>query len=218
MNKFLPVCGATCLARGVKDGVVSTWQCYLHSLAEIGARGNARISTVFGPRAKTQSTGNWNQAVRTLAIRGALFTTATSNRIVLHFARIDRRYVIVWPQLRRSASRAAIAAAVDLVPAELVPELAFASTKMPPRFHERGGGNDDRDYVDYSAREGCRSRISEFGRQVTVNFKADADFDERGRGPCHDRFLAFGSTGYRLSYVPRPRGASPRQWSNKAGR
>jgi len=82
-------------------------------------------------------------------------------------------------------------------------------TKMPPRFHERGGGNDDRDYVDYSAREGCRSRISEFGRQVTVNFKADADFDERGRGPCHDRFLAFGSTGYRLSYVPRPRGASP---------
>ena len=91
-------------------------------------------------------------------------------------------------------------------------------TKMPPRFHERGGGNDDRDYVDYSAREGCRSRISEFGRQVTVNFKADADFDERGRGPCHDRFLGSGSTGYHLSYVPRPRGASPGQWSNKAGR
>ena len=49
------------------------------------------------------------------------------HRIVLHFARIDRRYVIVWPQLRRSASRATIAAAVDLALAEHVPELAFAS-------------------------------------------------------------------------------------------
>jgi hypothetical protein len=48
-------------------------------------------------------------------------------RIVLHFARIDRRYVIVWPKLRRSASRATIAAAVDLALAEHVPELAFAS-------------------------------------------------------------------------------------------
>ena len=49
------------------------------------------------------------------------------HRIVLHFARIDRRYVIVWPQLRRSASRATIAAAVDLALTEHVPELAFAS-------------------------------------------------------------------------------------------
>ena len=48
------------------------------------------------------------------------------DRIVLHFARIDRRYVIVWPQLSRSASRTTIAAAVDLALAEHVPELAFA--------------------------------------------------------------------------------------------
>ena len=47
--------------------------------------------------------------------------------IILHFARIDRRYVIVWPQLKRSANRATIAAAVDLALTEHVPELAFAS-------------------------------------------------------------------------------------------
>ena len=46
---------------------------------------------------------------------------------ILHFARIDRRYVIVWPQLKRSANRATIAAAVDLALTEHVPELAFAS-------------------------------------------------------------------------------------------
>jgi hypothetical protein len=32
-------------------------------------------------------------------------------------------------------------------------------------------------------------RGSEFSRQVAVDFEADADFDERRRGPSHDRFL-----------------------------
>jgi hypothetical protein len=57
---------------------VSTWECCLHCLAVIGAGRNARTSIVFGMHAKTQSTGNWNRAVRTLAIPGALFTTATT--------------------------------------------------------------------------------------------------------------------------------------------
>jgi hypothetical protein len=32
-------------------------------------------------------------------------------------------------------------------------------------------------------------RGSEFSRQVAVDLEADADFDERRRGPSHDRFL-----------------------------
>jgi hypothetical protein len=34
------------------------------------------------------------------------------------------------------------------------------------------------------------ARRSELGRKVAVDFKADADFDEGGRSPGHDCFLA----------------------------
>src|SRR5271166_4240234 len=33
---------------------------------------------------------------------------------------------------------------------------------------------------------GRKTGISELGRQIAVDLKADADFDENGRGPCHD--------------------------------
>jgi hypothetical protein len=40
--------------------------------------------------------------------------------IVLHVARIDRRYVVVSPTLHRSASKATIAAAVDFALSEMI--------------------------------------------------------------------------------------------------
>ncbi len=42
------------------------------------------------------------------------------HRIVLHIARIDRRYVVVSPKLHRSASKGTMAAAVDLAVAEMI--------------------------------------------------------------------------------------------------
>ena len=53
------------------------------------------------------------------------------HRIVLHFARIDRRYVIVWPQLKRSASGATIAAGmrVHRIAREMMTDLG-ASSKL----------------------------------------------------------------------------------------
>ena len=42
------------------------------------------------------------------------------DRIVLHIARIDRRYVVVWPQRERSVNMATMKAAVDHAFAELV--------------------------------------------------------------------------------------------------
>ena len=41
------------------------------------------------------------------------------HKVVLHVARIDRRYIVVWPLQQRSVSRATMAAAVDLVLAEM---------------------------------------------------------------------------------------------------
>jgi hypothetical protein len=40
--------------------------------------------------------------------------------IVLHIARIDRRYVVVWPPRQRSVNMATMEAAVDKALAELV--------------------------------------------------------------------------------------------------
>ena len=40
--------------------------------------------------------------------------------VVLHLARIDRRYVIVWPEQRRSITRATMEAAIDAALGELV--------------------------------------------------------------------------------------------------
>ena len=53
------------------------------------------------------------------------------HRIVLHFARIDRRYVIAWPQLKRSASGATIAAGmrVHRIAREMMTDLG-ASSKL----------------------------------------------------------------------------------------
>jgi hypothetical protein len=42
------------------------------------------------------------------------------NRIVLHIARIDRRYVVVWPSRQRSVNTATMKTAVDMALAELV--------------------------------------------------------------------------------------------------
>ena len=42
------------------------------------------------------------------------------HRIVLHIARIDRRYVVVWPPRQRSVNTVTIEAAVDIALAELV--------------------------------------------------------------------------------------------------
>ena len=42
------------------------------------------------------------------------------HRIVLHIARIDRRYVVVSPTLQRSASKATMAAAVDLALSQMI--------------------------------------------------------------------------------------------------
>ena len=39
---------------------------------------------------------------------------------ILHIARIDRRYVVVSPILQRSASKATMAAAVDLALSEMI--------------------------------------------------------------------------------------------------
>jgi hypothetical protein len=36
------------------------------------------------------------------------------HRIILHIARLERRYVVVWPSRERSASRATMAATIDL--------------------------------------------------------------------------------------------------------
>jgi hypothetical protein len=42
------------------------------------------------------------------------------HRIMLHIARIDRRYVVVWPQSHRSINIATMETAVDMALAELV--------------------------------------------------------------------------------------------------
>jgi hypothetical protein len=42
------------------------------------------------------------------------------HRIVLHIARIDRRYVIVSPILQRSVTKATMTAAVDLAVSEMI--------------------------------------------------------------------------------------------------
>jgi hypothetical protein len=42
------------------------------------------------------------------------------HRVVLHLARIDRRYVIVWPLEQRSMETARLKAALDMVRATLV--------------------------------------------------------------------------------------------------
>jgi hypothetical protein len=42
------------------------------------------------------------------------------HRIVQHIARIDRRYVVVWPPRQRSVNMATMEAAVDKALAELV--------------------------------------------------------------------------------------------------
>ena len=42
------------------------------------------------------------------------------HKIVLHIARIERRYVIVWPEMGQSTTRATIEAAVDAALAEKV--------------------------------------------------------------------------------------------------
>ncbi len=41
------------------------------------------------------------------------------HRIVLHVARIERRYVVVWPSLKRSMKTATINAAVDIAMSEI---------------------------------------------------------------------------------------------------
>jgi hypothetical protein len=43
-----------------------------------------------------------------------------AHQIVLHIARIDRRYVVVSPTLHRSASKATMDAAVDLALSEMI--------------------------------------------------------------------------------------------------
>jgi hypothetical protein len=43
------------------------------------------------------------------------------HRVVLHIARIDRRYLVVWPLQQRSETRATMAAAIDLILAEMAP-------------------------------------------------------------------------------------------------
>jgi hypothetical protein len=43
-----------------------------------------------------------------------------AHRIVLHIARIDRRYVVVSPTLHRSANKATMATAVDLALSEMI--------------------------------------------------------------------------------------------------
>ena len=40
--------------------------------------------------------------------------------IILHIARIDRRYVVVWPAVQRSVTAPTIEGAVDMALAELV--------------------------------------------------------------------------------------------------
>ena len=42
------------------------------------------------------------------------------HRIMLHIARIDRRYVAVWPSREHSVNTATMKAAVDIALAELV--------------------------------------------------------------------------------------------------
>ena len=42
------------------------------------------------------------------------------HRIILHIARIDRRYVVVWPPRQRSMNIATVEVAVDMALAELV--------------------------------------------------------------------------------------------------
>jgi hypothetical protein len=42
------------------------------------------------------------------------------HRIVMHIARSDRRYVVMWPQRRRSVNTATMEAAVEIALAELV--------------------------------------------------------------------------------------------------
>jgi hypothetical protein len=47
------------------------------------------------------------------------------HRTVLHIARIDRRYLIVWPDQQKSVRTATIAKAVDIAVAEIGPQIAF---------------------------------------------------------------------------------------------
>ena len=42
------------------------------------------------------------------------------HRIMLHIARIDRRYVVVWPPLQRSMTTATMERAIDIALSELV--------------------------------------------------------------------------------------------------
>jgi hypothetical protein len=50
------------------------------------------------------------------------------HRIVLHIARIDRRYLIVWPDQQKTVRTATIAKAIDIVVAEIGPQIAFPRT------------------------------------------------------------------------------------------
>ena len=42
------------------------------------------------------------------------------HRVMLHIARIDRRYVVVWPPLQRSMTNATMERAIDIALSELV--------------------------------------------------------------------------------------------------
>jgi hypothetical protein len=50
------------------------------------------------------------------------------HRTLLHIARIDRRYLIVWPEQQKSVRTATIAKAVDMAVADIGPQIGFPRT------------------------------------------------------------------------------------------
>jgi hypothetical protein len=57
----------------------------------------------------------------------AVFDREAPDAVLVHIARIDRRYVVVWPQGGRTVTTTSIKAAVDLAVAEVAPDLQLAN-------------------------------------------------------------------------------------------
>jgi hypothetical protein len=64
--------------------------------------------------ANAPSVGTSNAATGTRAILGVIYDRRHHTN-VLHVARIDRTYVVVWPQEQRPTNMATIEAAVDML-------------------------------------------------------------------------------------------------------
>ena len=70
--------------------------------------------------AAVQNIGNWECSYTDAGDPWCVIYDRQQHRIILHIARIERRYVVVWPPRQRSMTTPTVERAIDTALSELV--------------------------------------------------------------------------------------------------